>query len=59
MGENGGMALKTGALIIAAGHEKGREDFRPLLPAGDSTVIRRIIITLKQAGVDPVVVVTQ
>ena len=50
--------MKTGALIIAAGHEKGREDFRPLLPAGDSTVIRRIIITLKQAGVDPVVVVT-
>lgn len=50
--------MKTGALIIADGHEREKEDFRPLLPAGDSTVIRRIIITMKQAGVDPVVVVT-
>lgn len=50
--------MKTGALIIAAGHEGEQEDFRPLLPAGDSTVIRRIILTMKQAGVDPVVVVT-
>ena len=29
-----------------------------MLPVGDSTVIRRIIITLKRAGIDPVVVVT-
>lgn len=50
--------MKTGALIIAAGHEGEKEDFRPMLPAGDSTVIRRIILTMKQAGADPVVVVT-
>lgn len=37
----------------------GREEiFPPLTPIGDSTVIRRIIITLKQAGIDPIVVVT-
>jgi len=29
-----------------------------MLPIGDSTVIRRIIITLKRSGIDPVVVVT-
>ena len=32
--------------------------FKPLLPVGDSTAIRRIIITLKRAGVSPIVVVT-
>ena len=50
--------MKTGALIVAAGHDKDREAFRPMLPVGDSTVIRRIIITMKQAGIDPIVVVT-
>ena len=50
--------MKTGALIIADGHGEAQGDFRPLLPAGDSTVIRRIIITLKQAGAEPLVVVT-
>lgn len=50
--------MKTGALIIAAGEEKEQKEFRPMLPVGDSTVIRRIIITMQQAGIDPVVVVT-
>ncbi len=50
--------MKTGALIVAAGNETDAEAFRPMLPVGDSTVIRRIIITMKQAGIDPVVVVT-
>jgi molybdate transport repressor ModE-like protein len=50
--------MKTGAVIVAAGHGKTDTDFRPMLPAGDSTVIRRIIITLKRAAVDPIVVIT-
>ena len=50
--------MKTGAVIIAAGHKSTISRFQPMLPVGDSTVIRRIIITLKRAGIDPVVVVT-
>ena len=50
--------MKTGAVIIAAGHKSTISRFQPMLPVGDSTVIRRIIITLKRAGIEPVVVVT-
>lgn len=50
--------MKTGAVVIAAGHKSSVSSFAPMLPVGDSTVIRRIIITLKRSGVDPVVVVT-
>ena len=50
--------MKTGALIIAAGQEKEQKEFRPMLPVGDSTVIRRIIITMQQAGIEPIVVIT-
>ena len=50
--------MKTGAVVVAAGHKSSLSTFSPMLPVGDSTVIRRIIITLKRSGVDPVVVVT-
>lgn len=50
--------MRTGAVIIAAGHRSTVSSFQPMLPVGDSTVIRRIIITLKRAGIEPVVVVT-
>lgn len=49
--------MRTGAVIVAAGH-KSPTLFRPMMPVGDTTVIRRIIIILQQAGVDPVVVIT-
>ena len=50
--------MRTGAVIVAAGHKSSVSTFNPMLPVGDSTVIRRIIITLKRAGIAPVVVVT-
>lgn len=50
--------MRTGAVISAAGHKGSGPSFNPMLPIGDTTVIRRIIITLQQAGVDPVVVIT-
>ena len=50
--------LRTGAVIVAAGHKSRNSPFNPLLPVGDSTVIRRIIITLKRGGVSPIVVIT-
>ncbi len=49
---------RTGAVIVAAGHKSKDDTFKPMLQIGDSTVIRRIIITLKRAGVSPIVVVT-
>ncbi len=53
-----GRELRTGAVIIAAGHKSKESTFNPMLPVGDSTAIRRIIITLKRAGVSPIVVIT-
>lgn len=50
--------MRTGAVVVAAGHKSSVSSFSPMLPIGDSTVIRRIIITLKRSGIDPVVVVT-
>ena len=44
-----GKKLRTGAVIVAAGHKSKNSVFKPLLPVGDSTAIRRIIITLKRA----------
>ena len=50
--------MRTGAVVVAAGNKSSVSSFSPMLPIGDSTVIRRIIITLKRSGIDPVVVVT-
>jgi len=50
--------MKTGAVIVAAGHRSKSSAFQPMLPIGDSTVIRRIIITMKMSGIDPIVVIT-
>ena len=49
--------IKTGAVISAAGHHIGAS-FQPLLPIGKTTIIRRIIIMLKQADIDPIIVIT-
>ena len=53
-----GKKLRTGAVIVAEGHKSKNSVFKPLLTVGDSTAIRRIIITLKRAVVSPIVVVT-
>lgn len=50
--------MKTGAVITAAGHKHTANSFSPMLPIGHTTVIRRIIMTLKRCGVDPIVVIT-
>ncbi|MDO4329523.1 MAG: NTP transferase domain-containing protein [Lachnospiraceae bacterium] len=50
--------MKTGAVILAAGHNVSDEAFQPLMTIGGTTIIRRIIILLKQADVDPIVVIT-
>lgn len=50
--------MKTGAVILAAGHNVPDETFQPMIPIGQTTVIRRIIILLKQADISPIVVIT-
>jgi len=49
---------RTGAVIVAAGLSSRMKAFKPMLPLGEATVIRTLISTLRQVGVDPVVVVT-
>lgn len=50
--------MRTGAVILAAGHKSSRTSFQPMLPIGETTAIKRMILTLDRAGVDPVVVIT-
>lgn len=50
--------MKTGAIISAAGHKSSISSFDPMMPLGGTTVIKRIIMTLKRSGVDPIVVIT-
>lgn len=50
--------MKTGAVIVAAGTSSYINDFKPMLKIGGTTIIKRIITTLKQVGVDDIVVVT-
>ena len=50
--------MTTGAVILAAGHKSSTTSFQPMLPVGDTTAVKRIIITLQRAGVEPVVVIT-
>ncbi len=50
--------MKTGAIILSAGHHIPQEAFKPMMAVGGTTIIRRIIILLKQADVDPIVVIT-
>ena len=46
--------MKTGAVIFTAGYKCAASTFKPSMPIGGTTVIRRIIMTLKRSGVDHV-----
>lgn len=48
----------TGAVISATGHKSSFSGFQPMLPVGNTTVIKRIIITLQRVGIKPIVVIT-
>lgn len=47
-----------GAVIAAAGLSSRMGAFKPLLPLGNSTIIERIVGTLREAGVQTIAVVT-
>lgn len=46
------------ALILAAGVSSRMERFKPMLPVGEDTMIRRTVRMMQQAGAAPIVVVT-
>lgn len=50
--------MKTGAVIVAAGMSSYMNDFKPMLKIGRTTIVKRIITTLKNSGADPIVIVT-
>ena len=49
---------KLAALILAAGISPCMEQWKPMLPVGNETMIRRTVTTMLEAGASPVVVVT-
>lgn len=49
---------EIGAVVVAAGLSSRMKDFKPMLPLGDSTVIRTLIAGLRGAGVSAILVVT-
>lgn len=50
--------MKTGAIITASGIPLNLPDFDPTIMMGDTSVIKKIIITLQRSGIDPIVAVT-
>ena len=48
---------EVAAILLAAGRSQRMGAFKPLLPFGETTVIRRCIQNLRQAGVEDIVVV--
>ncbi len=50
--------MKIGALITAAGMSSRMGEFKPMLHIGAISAAQRVISTLRQAGAEPVVVVT-
>jgi len=49
---------RVGAVIAGAGMSSRMGDFKPLLPYGGTTIAKHIITMVKEAGADPVLVVT-
>ena len=50
--------MKTGAVITASGIPSGMPDFDPTVTIGDTSIIKKMIITLQNAGVEPITIVT-
>ena len=50
--------MSTGAVITAAGMSSRMGDFKPMLNIGSMSISKRIVATLRQAGVEKIVMVT-
>jgi CTP:molybdopterin cytidylyltransferase MocA len=51
-------ASETGAVILAAGLSSRMGDYKPLLPIGGESIVRRVIGAFRRAGVKTIVLVT-
>lgn len=58
MEHSNSMKNETGAVIVASCASKHTKRFRPVLPVGGQTLIRRLVNAYHAAGVQDVVVVT-
>ncbi|MDO4566477.1 MAG: nucleotidyltransferase family protein, partial [Oscillospiraceae bacterium] len=50
--------MEAGAVVVAAGMSSRMGDFKPMLNIGSITIAQRVIATLRQAGIEQIVVVT-
>lgn len=50
--------MKTAAVIVSAGLSSRMGAFKPLLPLGNDTIIKKSIKTLRSAGIEDIVVVS-
>ena len=50
--------MQVGALIVAAGMSKRMGEFKPMLSIGSISIAQRVVVTLSQAGVSKIVMVT-
>ena len=50
--------MKFGAVILAAGLSSRMKAFKPLLPVGESTAVECLASSLRDAGIEDIVVVT-
>lgn len=50
--------MKTGAVIVSAGLSSRMGDFKPMMNIGSISIVKRLILTMQQAGCSPVVLVT-
>ncbi|WP_303865028.1 DVU_1551 family NTP transferase [Alkalibaculum bacchi] len=48
----------TGAVVVVAGMSSRMKRFKPLLPLGEKTIIEHVIDSLRESGVQKIVVVT-
>lgn len=48
----------VGAVIVGAGMSERMKAFKPLLPFEDTTIARHVVTLVKEAGADPVLLVT-
>lgn len=51
------MALRFSAIVLAAGFSSRMGKFKPLLPLGETTLLERILVLLRDAGIEDIRVV--
>ena len=50
--------MTAGAIVTAAGRSSRMGDFKPLMKIGGISVAERVVMTLREAGIGEIVVIT-